>query len=462
MAAILTALEPTDVLFIDEIHRLNRAIEELLYPAMEDGCIDIVIGQGPGAHSLRLELKPFTLVGATTRTGLLTTPLRDRFGITHRLDYYGAAELGRIVRALGADPRRCGSTRAAPTRSPAARGARRGSRTGSCAACATSPRCATRARSRTRIAIEALELFEVDGAGLERMDREILRAVAETIRGRAGRALDAGRRDRRGAGHAGGRLRAVPAPAGPAPAHAARAGGDAGRLRASRPAARRRATRACSGQTCSRSVGCSGTSGPPIAQWALLIPWCRRALAVAASAAIGLRVDREGLEGPGLPGLVRVPAPEPTGRQELGVVTGFGFAVRARSSRTPTAPGTHGSTSRRSARGATATSTSVRSSGAGAGTWPARRAVRLGRPGAVPDPSRPPRHHPRPRAEPLRAPMRTDDLDYDLPPGLIAQTAAEPRDSARLLVYDRATGAVRHRHFRDLLDRARAGRPRRR
>src|SRR5207244_1108327 len=97
MAAILTALEADDVLFIDEIHRLNRAIEELLYPAMEDGCIDIVIGQGPGAHSIRLELKPFTLVGATTRTGLLTTPLRQRLGITHRPAYYGPDGIGRIV-----------------------------------------------------------------------------------------------------------------------------------------------------------------------------------------------------------------------------------------------------------------------------------------------------------------------------------------------------------------------------
>ena len=97
MAAIMTALEPNDVLFIDEIHRLNRTIEELLYPAMEDGCIDIVIGQGPGAHSIRLDLAPFTLVGATTRTGLLTTPLRDRFGITHRLDHYGPDEIELIV-----------------------------------------------------------------------------------------------------------------------------------------------------------------------------------------------------------------------------------------------------------------------------------------------------------------------------------------------------------------------------
>ena len=98
MAAIMTALEPNDVLFIDEIHRLNRPIEELLYPAMEDGCIDIVIGQGPGAHSIRLDLAPFTLVGATTRTGLLTTPLRDRFGITHRLEHYRPEEIEQIVR----------------------------------------------------------------------------------------------------------------------------------------------------------------------------------------------------------------------------------------------------------------------------------------------------------------------------------------------------------------------------
>ena len=182
MAAILTALEKDDVLFIDEIHRLNRAIEELLYPAMEDGCIDIVIGQGPGAHSLRLDLKPFTLVGATTRTGLLTTPLRDRFGITHRLDYYGAAEIARIVqrsaRILGVriDD---GGTDEIASRS-------RGT-----------PRVANRILRRVRdyaqvrhdgeithqVAVEALELFEVDSAGLERIDRAILRAIAERFSG---------------------------------------------------------------------------------------------------------------------------------------------------------------------------------------------------------------------------------------------------------------------------------------
>jgi Holliday junction DNA helicase RuvB len=182
MAAILTALDKDDVLFIDEIHRLNRAIEELLYPAMEDGCIDIVIGQGPGAHSLRLELKPFTLVGATTRTGLLTTPLRDRFGITHRLDYYGAAEIGRIVersaRILGVRIDDGGTDEIA----------RRSRGT---------PRVANRILRRVRdyaqvrhdgeithrVAVEALELFEVDGAGLERIDREILRAIAERFSG---------------------------------------------------------------------------------------------------------------------------------------------------------------------------------------------------------------------------------------------------------------------------------------
>jgi Holliday junction DNA helicase RuvB len=182
MAAILTALEKDDVLFIDEIHRLNRSIEELLYPAMEDGCIDIVIGQGPGAHSLRLELKPFTLVGATTRTGLLTTPLRDRFGITHRLDYYGPAEIGRIVERSARLLRvriDDGGTDEIARRS-------RGT-----------PRVANRILRRVRdyaqvrhdgeithaVAVEALELFEVDSAGLERIDRDILLAIADRFGG---------------------------------------------------------------------------------------------------------------------------------------------------------------------------------------------------------------------------------------------------------------------------------------
>ncbi len=98
MAAILTGLEQRDVLFVDEIHRLNRTIEEILYPALEDFRLDIVVGQGPAARTLTLDLPTFTLVGATTRTGLLTTPLRDRFGMTFRLDYYEPSELATIVR----------------------------------------------------------------------------------------------------------------------------------------------------------------------------------------------------------------------------------------------------------------------------------------------------------------------------------------------------------------------------
>src|ERR687895_472264 len=98
VAAILTGLEERDVLFVDEIHRLNRSVEEILYPALEDFRLDIVVGQGPAARTLTLDLPPFTLVGATTRTGLLTTPLRDRFGMTFRLDYYEPHELATIVR----------------------------------------------------------------------------------------------------------------------------------------------------------------------------------------------------------------------------------------------------------------------------------------------------------------------------------------------------------------------------
>src|SRR5512145_3342978 len=97
LAAILTNLQPHDVLFIDEIHRLNRVVEEILYPAMEDFQLDIIIGQGPGARTIKLDLPRFTLVGATTRTGMLTSPLRDRFGIIDRLSFYAPAELQKIV-----------------------------------------------------------------------------------------------------------------------------------------------------------------------------------------------------------------------------------------------------------------------------------------------------------------------------------------------------------------------------
>ena len=182
MASILTALEERDVLFVDEIHRLNRAVEEVLYPALEDFRLDIIVGQGPAARTLTLDLPPFTLVGATTRTGLLTTPLRDRFGMTFRLGYYEPGELGVIVRRsasiLGVEI----TDEAADEISRRSRG---------------TPRIANRILRRVRdvaevrhdgvitteVAAEALELLEVDGVGLERADRELLAAIAERFGG---------------------------------------------------------------------------------------------------------------------------------------------------------------------------------------------------------------------------------------------------------------------------------------
>ncbi len=182
MAAILTALEPRDILFVDEIHRLNRAVEEILYPALEDFRLDIVVGQGPAARTLTLDLPKFTLVGATTRTGLLTTPLRDRFGMTFRLGYYDADELGAIVR-------RSAQILDVEVASDAADEIARRSR--------GTPRIANRILRRVRdvaevrhngtvtpeIASEALELLEIDGRGLEPMDRELLRAIVERFDG---------------------------------------------------------------------------------------------------------------------------------------------------------------------------------------------------------------------------------------------------------------------------------------
>jgi holliday junction DNA helicase RuvB len=182
VAAILTSLEPRDVLFVDEIHRMSRATEEILYPALEDFRLDIVVGQGPAARTLTLDLPPFTLIGATTRTGLLTTPLRDRFGLTFRLDLYDAAELAAIVhrsaRILGVEI----DEDAAELVAARSRG---------------TPRIANRILRRVRdvaevrhegavttlVAEEALALLEVDGAGLERFDRELLRAVVEKFGG---------------------------------------------------------------------------------------------------------------------------------------------------------------------------------------------------------------------------------------------------------------------------------------
>ena len=182
MAAILTGLEARDVLFIDEIHRVNRAIEEILYPALEDFRLDIVVGQGAGARTLTLDLPAFTLVGATTRTGLLTTPLRDRFGMTFRLGYYEPAELASIVvrsaGILGVELEGGAAEEIA--------GRSRGT-----------PRVANRILRRVRdvaevrhagivtldVAREALELLEVDEVGLERVDRELLSAIAHKFEG---------------------------------------------------------------------------------------------------------------------------------------------------------------------------------------------------------------------------------------------------------------------------------------
>jgi Holliday junction DNA helicase RuvB len=182
MAAILTGLEERDVLFVDEIHRLNRAVEEILYPALEDFRLDIIVGQGPAARTLTLDLPPFTLVGATTRTGLLTTPLRDRFGMTFRLGYYEQPELASIVR-------RSAQILRVATEEPAADEIARRAR--------GTPRVANRILRRVRdvaevrhegavtldIAREALELHEVDDLGLERVDRELLRAIVERFGG---------------------------------------------------------------------------------------------------------------------------------------------------------------------------------------------------------------------------------------------------------------------------------------
>ena len=182
IAAILTSLEPRDVLFVDEIHRLNRAAEEILYPALEDFRLDIIVGQGPAARTLTLDLPPFTLIGATTRTGLLTTPLRDRFGLTFRLDLYTPGELASIVR-------RSASILGVEIADDAAELVARRSR--------GTPRIANRILRRVRdvaevrhegkvttaIAEESLTLLEVDGAGLERFDRELLRCVVEKFGG---------------------------------------------------------------------------------------------------------------------------------------------------------------------------------------------------------------------------------------------------------------------------------------
>ncbi|MEH7568006.1 Holliday junction branch migration DNA helicase RuvB [Priestia megaterium] len=182
LAAVLTSLEPGDVLFIDEIHRLNRSVEEVLYPAMEDFCLDIVIGKGPSVRSVRLDLPPFTLVGATTRAGLLSSPLRDRFGVLSRLEYYQEEDLASIVERTAAILDVEIDEKATFEMARRARG---------------TPRIANRLLRRVRdfaqvkgdgaiterLANEALEMLQVDRLGLDHIDHKLLRGIIEKFRG---------------------------------------------------------------------------------------------------------------------------------------------------------------------------------------------------------------------------------------------------------------------------------------
>ncbi len=183
LAAILTNLQPRDVLFVDEIHRLSPVVEEILYPAMEDYQLDIMIGEGPAARSIKLNIPPFTLVGATTRAGLLTSPLRDRFGIVQRLEFYSVGELERIVM------RSAGILQVPIEAAGAARIAQRARGT---------PRIANRLLRRVRdyaqvrgerrrwtspMATAALDLLEVDPLGFDTLDRKLLLTIMEKFDG---------------------------------------------------------------------------------------------------------------------------------------------------------------------------------------------------------------------------------------------------------------------------------------
>jgi len=182
LAALLTNLEPHDVLFIDEIHRLNPVVEEVLYPAMEDRALDLIIGEGPSARSVRIDLPPFTLIGATTRQGLLTTPLRDRFGIPVRLAFYTEAELERVVtrgaRLLGIAIESAGAREIARRSRGTPRVAGRLLRRVRDFAHVAGSDTVTRA-----MADGALTRLEVDSLGLDAMDRRYLTMIAETYKG---------------------------------------------------------------------------------------------------------------------------------------------------------------------------------------------------------------------------------------------------------------------------------------
>ncbi len=182
LAAILTNLGDRDVLFVDEIHRLNPAVEEILYPAMEDAQLDLIIGEGPGARSVRIDLPPFTLVGATTRTGLVTTPLRERFGIPFRLDFYDVEDLVEIVtrnaRLLGVSLSADGAAEiAARSRGTPRIAGRLLRRVRDFAAVAGTERIDSALADRT------LDRLEVDGRGLDSMDRRYLACIAENYDG---------------------------------------------------------------------------------------------------------------------------------------------------------------------------------------------------------------------------------------------------------------------------------------
>ena len=182
LAALLTNLEENDVLFVDEIHRLSPVVEEVLYPAMEDFQLDIMIGEGPSARSIKLDVPPFTLIGATTRAGLLTSPLRDRFGIVQRLDFYSTAELEKIVHRSAGILNLPIETQGAEQIARRARG---------------TPRIANRLLRRVRdyaqvqgdgvvthdIAIDAMNMLEVDPNGFDAMDRRVLLSIIEKFDG---------------------------------------------------------------------------------------------------------------------------------------------------------------------------------------------------------------------------------------------------------------------------------------
>ena len=234
LAALLTNLEERDVLFIDEIHRLNPAVEEVLYPAMEDFQLDLIIGSGPAARSVKLDLAKFTLVGATTRAGLLTNPLRDRFGIPVRLNFYSEAELEQIVnrgaRVLGIGITPDGANeiarRARGTPRIAGRLLRRVRDFAAVAGAASIDRA---------VADKALAALEVDAAGLDAMDRRYLTTIAVELWRRSGRRRDACRRPVRAARCHRGHHRALSDPMRAVAAHAARPADHRPRLPPSRP-----------------------------------------------------------------------------------------------------------------------------------------------------------------------------------------------------------------------------------